>query len=129
MPEQNKKLAGFEALYEVDRAKRQQQVEADEAETSITSEVTERDNQPPQESISVGNNVSKSVSNKVSNKVSNITSQASTDVFEPTTFKADRRKVRELKRLALELKPPRKLQELFDEALADVLTKYGRNTE
>jgi hypothetical protein len=51
------------------------------------------------------------------------------DLFEPTTFKADRRKVKALKRLALDLEPARKLQDLFDEALADILTKYGRTIE
>lgn len=125
MPEQSKKLTGFEALYEVDRAKRQQQVEADEAKPSAISKDTEHDDQPLQEPVPVRNKVSKSVSKSVSN----ITSQTPNDVFEPTTFKADRRKVRELKRLALELDPTRRLQELFDEALADVLAKYGRNIE
>lgn len=125
MPEQNKKLTGFEALYEVDRVKRQQQAEADDAETFTTPEVIEGDRPPSQKTAAVRNKVSKSESKFVSN----ITAQASTDVFEPTTFKADRRKVRELKRLALELEPTRKLQELFDEALTDVLAKYGRNIE
>ena len=125
MPEQNKKLAGFEALYEVDRAKRQQQTKADDAENPTPPEVIASERPQPQKPLSGRNQVSKSESKLVSN----ITSQTTNDVFEPTTFKADRRKVRELKRLALELEPARKLQELFDEALADVLAKYGRSIE
>ncbi len=126
MLEQNKKLAGFEALYEVDRAKRQQQVQADNEEHPTPPDVAASQESPqPSKSVPISNKVSKSVSKSVSN----ITLQVAGDVFEPTTFKADRRKVRELKRLALELEPTRKLQELFDEALADVLAKYGRNIE
>ncbi len=121
MPEQNKKLAGFEALYEVDRAKRQQQVQADNEEHPTPPDVAASESPQPSKSVPI--------SNKVSKSVSNITPHVAGDVFEPTTFKADRRKVRELKRLALELEPTRKLQELFDEALADVLAKYGRNIE
>lgn len=123
MPEQNKKLAGFEALYEVDRAKRQQQVKADEVENATTSDVVVAESPKPQIATPVRNKVSKSESKLVSN----ITSQDLNSIYEQTTFKADRRKVQELKRLALELEPTRKLQELFDEALADVLTKYGRS--
>ncbi len=125
MPEQSKKLAGFEALYEVDRAKRQQQVKADEAENSTPPTVVEREDLVPQKNASVRNKASKSESKLVSN----ITSKIANDVFEPATFKADRRKVKELKRLALELEPTRKLQELFDEALADILAKYGRSID
>ncbi len=125
MPEQSKKLAGFEALYEVDRAKRQQQVKADEAENYTPPTVVEREDLVPQKNASVRNKASKSESKLVSN----ITSKIANDVFEPATFKADRRKVKELKRLALELEPTRKLQELFDEALADILAKYGRSID
>ena len=125
MPEQNKKLAGFEALYEVDRDKRQQQIKADDAQHPTPPDVVASESPQTPGSVPVRNKVSKSVSKSVSN----ITHQITGDVFEPTTFKADRRKVRELKRLALELEPTRKLQELFDEALADVLAKYGRSIE
>jgi len=70
-----------------------------------------------------------SESKSESKLVRNITQPKVADTFEPTTFKADRRKVLALKRLALELEPARKLQDLFDEALADVLAKYGRKPE
>lgn len=119
MPEQNKKLAGFEALYKVDQDRRQQREAKDTA--AITSIAQERDPKPER----ARNKVSKSESNIVSN----ITPQPTTDVFEPTTFKADRSKVKALKRLALDLEPTRKLQDLFDEALADILKKYGRTIE
>ncbi len=120
MPEQNKKLAGFEALYKVDQD-RQHQREAREpaAATSTTT----------QEQIPKPERVSNKTSKSESNIVSNITPKQTADVFEPTTFKADRRKVKALKRLALDLEPARKLQDLFDEALADILTKYGRTIE
>jgi hypothetical protein len=119
VPEQNKKLAGFEALYKVDQDRRQQrEVQDTAAVTPITQEST-----PKPEGTR--NKINKSESNIVSN----ITPQPAADVFEPTTFKADRRKVKALKRLALDLEPTRKLQDLFDEALADILKKYGRTIE
>jgi hypothetical protein len=119
VPEQNKKLAGFEALYKVDQDRRQQREVRDNADTAMatTQETTPKPERP------------KKVSKSESNIVSNITTQTATDVFEPTTFKADRRKVKALKRLALDLEPARKLQDLFDEALADILTKYGHTIE
>ncbi len=117
MPEQNKKLAGFEALYKVDQDKRQQR-EAGDAARAATQEQAPKPER-------TRNKTSKSESNIVSN----ITLRSAADVFEPTTFKADRRKVKALKRLALDLEPARKLQDIFDEALADILTKYGRTVE
>jgi hypothetical protein len=119
VPEQNKKLAGFEALYKVDQDKRQQRETQDKA---VVTPITQEPAPKPERAR---NKASKSESNIVSN----ITSQPKADVFEPTTFKADRRKVKALKRLALDLEPTRKLQDLFDEALADILKKYGRTIE
>jgi hypothetical protein len=119
VPEQNKKLAGFEALYKVDQDRRQQH------EAKDTAVVTPLAQEPTSKPGRARNKSSKSESNIVSN----ITPQPVADVFEPTTFKADRRKVKALKRLALDLEPTRKLQDLFDEALADILTKYGRIIE
>lgn len=129
MPEQNKKLTGFEALYKVDQEKRQQQQQVEtvgEIQAPITTDV-------PKEAVT-GGEASRRKSNGSESKsesklVRNITPQKTADTFEPTTFKADRRKVLALKRLALELEPARKLQDLFDEALADVLAKYGRKPE
>jgi len=119
VPEQNKKLAGFEALYKVDQDRRQQrEVQDTAAVTPITQEPTPK----PERTRNKANK-------SESNIVSNITQQLAADVFEPTTFKADRRKVKALKRLALDLEPTRKLQDLFDEALADILGKYGRTIE
>jgi hypothetical protein len=122
VPEQNKKLAGFEALYKVDQEKRQQQQReaagGGEADASSAHQLAVR----PERART-------RVSKSESNIVSNITTQAASEFFEPTTFKADRRKVKALKRLALDLDPTRKLQDLFDEALADILVKYGRTIE
>lgn len=122
MPEQNNKLAGFEALYRVDQEKRKRgaAAQAEPADDEKKSGGTEGDD-----------SVRKKAGKSESKLVSNITvpPQVSADVFEPTTFKADRRKVKALKRLALDLEPPRKLQDLFDEALTDILAKYGRDTE
>jgi hypothetical protein len=119
VPEQNKKLAGFEALYKVDQDRRQQR------EANDTAVITPIAQEPSPKPERTRNKTSKSESNIVSN----ITPQSTADVFEPTTFKADRRKVKALKRLALDLEPTRKLQDLFDEALADILTKYERIIE
>lgn len=132
MPEHSKKLAGFEALYKVDQDKRQQQrvkdtAAADSAEPEQTGRAAERTDKTASSTsgkASTDNKVSKSESKNVRN----ITSQ-NADVFEPTTFKADRRKVKALKRLALDLEPARKLQDLFDEALSDILAKYGRSLD
>lgn len=121
MPEQNKKLAGFEALYKVDQDRRQQREERELAAPVVTTATQEQAPKPER----TRNKTSKSESNIVSN----ITLRSAADVFEPTTFKADRRKVKALKRLALDLEPARKLQDIFDEALADILTKYGRTVE
>ena len=130
MPEQNKKLTGFEALYKVDQEKRQQQQKVEtvgEIQAPVTTDL------PKEASAAVGEDNRRksngSESKSESKLVRNITSQKTADTFEPTTFKADRRKVLALKRLALELEPARKLQDLFDEALADVLAKYGRKPE
>ncbi|MDQ3803066.1 MAG: hypothetical protein M3416_04335 [Acidobacteriota bacterium] len=122
MPEQNKKLAGFEALYQVDQDKRRRGGAAAAEPVSAGEEEAQ-----PEGDNSVRNKAGKSVSKLVSNITRQ--PQASADVFEPTTFKADRRKVKALKRLALDLEPPRKLQDLFDEALTDILAKYGRDAE
>jgi len=129
VPEQNKKLTGFEALYKVDQEKRQQQQKVEtvgEIQAPITTDL-------PKEAVAEGEANKKksngSESKSESKLVRNITPQKTADTFEPTTFKADRRKVLALKRLALELEPARKLQDLFDEALADVLAKYGRKPE
>ncbi len=129
MPEQNKKLTGFEALYKVDQEKRQQQQKVEtvgEIQVPVTTDL-------PKEASAVGEanrrKSNGSESKSESKLVRNITPQKTADTFEPTTFKADRRKVLALKRLALELEPARKLQDLFDEALADVLAKYGRKPE
>lgn len=119
MPEQNKKLAGFEALYKVDQDRNRQREARDNADTATA---TAQESAPKPERT-------RKVSKSESNIVSNITTRTLTDVFEPTTFKADRRKVKALKRLALDLEPARKLQDLFDEALADILTKYGHTIE
>lgn len=131
MPEHSKKLAGFEALYKVDQDKRRQQsrdaAADDPAETDQTGRAAERIDVPLPTTArreSTDNKVSKSESKNVRN----ITS-LNVEVFEPTTFKADRRKVKALKRLALDLDPARKLQDLFDEALSDILAKYGRGID
>ena len=123
MPEQNKKLAGFEALYKVDQDRRQQREAKGSADLRTAAPQVLEEPIPKQEPDK------KKVSKSESNIVSNITPQAMADVFEPTTFKADRRKVKALKRLALDLDPARKLQDLFDEALTDILAKYGRTIE
>jgi hypothetical protein len=120
VPEQNKKLAGFEALYQVDQEKRQRH-ETKPEERDRTATIQESPDKPER--------AREKVSKSGSKLVSNITNQTTPDVFEPTTFKADRRKVKALKRLALDLEPARKLQDLFDEALTDLLTKYGRTVE
>ena len=125
MPEQNKKLAGFEALYEIDKEKRGQKASAPEAELEAPSRVS----QGQRGSKKRNNKERKEVSNKVSKSESNITQHVAIEFFEPTTFKADRRKVLALKRLALDITPARKLQDLFDEALADILAKYERGIE
>ncbi len=119
MPERSKKLAGFEALYKVDQERNRQQTETKESTASVAAQA------PAPKPERATTRVSKSESNIVSN----ITRQNTVDLFEPTTFKADRRKVKALKRLALDLEPARKLQDLFDEALSDILTKYGRTIE
>lgn len=124
MPEQNKKLAGFEALYKVDQEKRRQR-DAKGSAAARAVPTPDGDN----ESAPKTDQEKKKESQSESNIVSNITPQTNADVFEPTTFKADRRKVKALKRLALDLDPARKLQDLFDEALTDILTKYGRTVE
>ena len=132
MPEHSKKLAGFEALYKVDQDKRQQQRVKDTAaagstepeQTERAAERTDKTASSTSGKASTDNKVSKSESKNVRN----ITSH-NADVFEPTTFKADRRKVKVLKRLALDLEPARKLQDLFDEALSDILAKYGRSLD
>ena len=123
MPEQNKKLAGFEALYKVDQDKRRQQQQREAAGGS------EAKSAPTHEPAAKPERARTKVSKSESNIVSNMTAQIASEVFEPTTFKADRRKVKALKRLALDLDPARKLQDLFDEALADILAKYGRTVE
>ena len=125
MPEQNKKLAGFEALYKVDQEKRQQREAKGNSAAPAATPLESADG----ESTLTSERESRKVRKSESNIVSNITSQANADVFEPTTFKADRRKVKALKRLALDLDPARKLQDLFDEALTDILAKYGRTLE
>jgi hypothetical protein len=129
VPEQNKKLTGFEALYKVDQEKRQQQQKVEtvgEIQAPVTTDL-------PKGASAVGEanrrKSNGSESKSESKLVRNITQPKVADTFEPTTFKADRRKVLALKRLALELEPARKLQDLFDEALADVLAKYGRKPE
>jgi FtsZ-interacting cell division protein YlmF len=132
VPEHSKKLAGFEALYKVDQDKRQQQQAKDTAaagsaepeQTERAAERTDKTASSTTRKESTDNKVSKSESKNVRN----ITSQ-NIDVFEPATFKADRRKVKALKRLALDLEPARKLQDLFDEALSDILAKYGRSLD
>ena len=120
MPEKNNKLAGFEALYQVDLEKRDQKSKADSSTMGNKAET---------EQIQKSEIQSQRESNKVSKSPSNITDHPAVDVFEPTTFKADRRKVLALKRIALNLEPARKLQDLFDEALADIIAKYGRSIE
>lgn len=125
MPERNKKLAGFEALYEIDKEKRGQKSGAPATDPQEPSGA-------PQTQPRTKTKLSKErkkVGNKVSKSESNITQLAAIEFFEPTTFKADRRKVLALKRLALDLTPARKLQDLFDEALVDILAKYERGTE
>lgn len=124
MPEKNNKLAGFEALYQVDLEKRDQKSKADSSkigEKLETERIQKQEIQAQRES--------NKESNKVSKSSSNTTDQPTVDLFEPTTFKADRRKVLALKRIALNLEPARKLQDLFDEALADIIAKYGRSIE
>lgn len=122
MPEQNNKLAGFEALYRVDQEKRKRDGTAQAEPASPEKKMG---------GMEGDGSVRKKAGKSESKLVSNITapSQISVDVFEPTTFKADRRKVKALKRLALDLEPTRKLQDLFDEALTDILAKYGRDAE
>lgn len=132
MPEHSKKLAGFEALYKVDQDKRQQQRAKDTAaagstETEQTGRAAERTDKTASSTTRRESTDNKAIKSESKN-VRNITSQ-NADVFEPTTFKADRRKVKALKRLALDLEPARKLQDLFDEALSDVLAKYGRSLD
>jgi hypothetical protein len=124
VPEQSKKLSGFEALYQVDQEKHSQKVGASEAKPSKEAVV-----KPPRKQRESAKKENGKESNKVSKSESNIVSRFAGDVFEPTTFKADRRKVLALKRLALNLEPARKLQDLFDEALADILAKYGHGIE
>jgi len=119
VPERSKKLAGFEALYKVDQERNRQQSETKESTASGGAQAPAAKPERP----------ATRASKSESNIVSNITKQNAADLFEPTTFKADRRKVKALKRLALDLEPARKLQDLFDEALADILTKYGRTVE
>jgi phage shock protein A len=124
VPEKNNKLAGFEALYQVDLEKRDQKSKAD---SSKAGDKLETERTQKQEILS--QKESNKESNKVSKSASNTTDQSAVDLFEPTTFKADRRKVLALKRIALNLEPARKLQDLFDEALADIIAKYGRSIE
>jgi hypothetical protein len=100
VPEQNKKLAGFEALYKVDQDRRQQRETSDAASAGTVT---------TQESAAKPERTRSKVSKSESNIVSNITQRTTSEVFEPTTFKADRRKVKALKRLALDLDPARKL--------------------
>lgn len=125
MPEQNKKLAGFEALYKVEQEKRGSKASSPTPELQKSSGAS-------QSQIGSKNKISKEkkkAGNKVSKSESNITQTTDVEFFEPTTFKADRRKVLALKRLALNLTPARKLQDLFDEALADILAKYERGID
>ena len=124
MPEQSKKLSGFEALYEVDQQKQSQKVGT--AEVEPVEEITVK---PIRKQNVSAKKDSKKESNKVSQSESNTTTRSVADIFEPTTFKADRRKVLALKRLALDLEPARKLQDLFDEALSDILAKYGHSID
>jgi len=124
VPEKNNKLAGFEALYQVDLEKRDQKSKADSSTMGNKAETEQI-----QKSEIQSQRESNKESNKVSKSPSNITDHPAVDVFEPTTFKADRRKVLALKRIALNLEPARKLQDLFDEALADIIAKYGRSIE
>ena len=128
MPEQNKKLAGFEALYQVEQQKRGQKDAATESESAKPSpkEAASETKLPMQKRRRSEDDI---VSNKVSKLESNTTIRPAVEYFEPTTFKADRRKVRALKKLALDIEPTRKLQDLFDEALSDILAKYGREIE
>ena len=136
MPEKINKLAGFEALYQVDMEKRERKSKA-EAESKLNTERLEGlevdlQNESNKESDKVSKpqkNKSNKESNKVSKSESNITSNSAAELLEPTTFKADRRKVLALKRIALNLEPARKLQDLFDEALADIIAKYGQSIE
>jgi FtsZ-interacting cell division protein YlmF len=121
VPEQSKKLAGFEALYEIDKEKRGQKSSGPATEQEAPLGASQTQTKTSKERKKVGNKVSKSESN--------ITQSTAIEFLEPTTFKADRRKVLALKRLALDLTPARKLQDLFDEALADILAKYERGTE
>jgi FtsZ-interacting cell division protein YlmF len=123
VPEQSKKLAGFEALYEIDKEKRGQKSGSSATEREAPSDA------PQTQAKTKTSKERKKVGNKVSKSESNITQSTAIEFFEPTTFKADRRKVLALKRLALDLTPARKLQDLFDEALADILAKYERGAE
>lgn len=128
MPEQNKKLAGFEALYEVEQQKRNQKDSP--AKLPVEGRVPkELVSEPRKQSKKERKSENNKVSQKVSKSESNTQPRPAADYFEPTTFKADRRKVRALKKLALDLEPARKLQDLFDEALADILEKYERDIE
>jgi hypothetical protein len=125
VPEQNKKLAGFEALYKVEQEKRSSKSGSPAPEGQESSGAS-------QSQLGSRNKIStekKKASQKVSKSESNITKTTAIEFFEPTTFKADRRKVLALKRLALNLTPARKLQDLFDEALADILVKYERGID
>ncbi len=129
MPEKNNKLAGFEALYQVDLEKRERKSKA-EAESKLgTKRLEGLEVDLQNESDEKSNKESNKESNKVSKSYSNITNHPAAELLEPTTFKADRRKVLALKRIALNLEPARKLQDLFDEALADIIAKYGQSIE
>jgi FtsZ-interacting cell division protein YlmF len=125
VPEQNKKLAGFEALYEIDKEKRGQKPSAPATDIREPSSASQTQ---PRTKTRLSKERNK-VGNKVSKSESNITQSSIIEFFEPTTFKADRRKVLALKRLALDLTPARKLQDLFDEALVDILAKYERGND
>jgi hypothetical protein len=124
VPEQNKKLSGFEALYQVDQEKQSQRGGTNEPKSN--KEAVTKPSRERRPSVKTEN---KKESNKVSKSESNIPQRPMADYFEATTFKADRRKVLALKRLGLDLEPSRKLQDLFDEALADMLSKYGREVQ
>src|SRR5689334_17577873 len=113
VPEPNKKLSGFEALYQVDQEKQGQRGGANEPKLNKDTVV-----KPPRERRTSAKKENRKESKKVSKSDSNIPQRPPAEYFEATTFKADRRKVLALKRLALDLEPSRKLQDLFDEALA-----------
>ncbi len=120
MAESNKKLAGFEQLY---------RAEQDKQRTIVREEAPIDPQAEPDPKLKKETKIrSKEAIKKESNKVRNITNSNSIS-YEATTFKADRRKVRALKRLALDLDPGKKLQDLFDEALSDILAKYGQEID